>query len=365
MKITTKILILPLLVFFIGAVFIKSAEAKEVMKIVRGRIIKVEKSVQGSVADSKKETQSITVKVLQGEYKDKLLKIERIMTGNPVYDIVLEKGDEVLLRLGIEGKRITQACIQEYARDKHLRYLVAAFFLLLIIIGGFKGFKASVTLVITALALVKILLAFILKGYDPIYLAILTAALVTIITLTIIGGITRKTIAAIIGTIGGVSAAGAVALNVGGAAKITGFSEENVHLLMYIPETLHIDFKGLLFAGMIIGALGAVMDVGMSIASSVEEVKRVNPRLGFISLIRAGMNVGRDIMGTMANTLILAYTGGALPLLLVFMSINTSFIHIINLDFISTEIVRALAGSIGLILAIPLTTVIASLLLSL
>lgn len=354
-----KFIISILLIISIGIVFIPKIEADENVEIVRGKVVEKKKWKD----DLGFEIESLKIKILQGEHKSKLVEIERVITGHPVYDTVLNKSDEVLLRVESKGDRITCINLQEYARDKHLRYLVATFFILLIIIGGMRGFKASISLIITALAVVRIFLPFILKGYNPIHLAVITAASITIVTLTIIGGITKKTIAAIIGTIGGVYIAGMIAINIGSAARLSGFGE-NAHFLLEITGTLNINFQGILFAGMIIGSLGAIMDVGMSVASAVEEVKRANPGFGLISLTRAGMNVGRDIMGTMANTLILAYTGSAIPLLLVFMAVETPLIQIVNLDFISTEIVRALSSSIGLILATPLTAVFASLLLS-
>jgi uncharacterized membrane protein len=235
---------------------------------------------------------------------------------------------------------------------------------LLVIMGGKKGVKSIISLTITVGAVFGLLLPLIFEGNDPILTTIVVAAGITALTLTLIGGISVKTFAAIVGTTGGVIVAGIFAIIVGTTAYLTGFSGEEIQRLMYIPGQVKFDCRGILFAGMIIGALGAVMDVGMSIASAVEEVKKAKPSLGAVSLTRAGMNVGKDIMGTMANTLILAYTGGAIPLMLVFMAYHTPFIKIINLDSIATEVVRALAGSIGIVMAIPITSITAGILLS-
>jgi len=153
-----------------------------------------------------------------------------------------------------------------------------------------------------------------------------------------------------------------LAFVVGNAAYLTGFSSEEAAMLLYIPQAANLDIKGLLFAGIIIGALGASMDVSMSIASAVEEVKRVCPELGIWGLFQSGMNVGRDVMGTMANTLILAYTGSSLQLILIFMAYKESLLKIFNLDMIASEVVRALSGSIGMIMVIPLTSIIAAVL---
>jgi len=153
--------------------------------------------------------------------------------------------------------------------------------------------------------------------------------------------------------------AGGIAFFVGSLASLTGLGDEEAQMLMYIPQQVNFDFKGILFAGIIIGALGAVMDVGMSIASSMREVEAAKPEITTKDLIRSGMNVGRDIMGTMSNTLILAYTGGSLQLMLLFMAHDFSLTEVINWDMIASEVVRALAGSIGLIFTIPLTAMVA------
>lgn len=202
-----------------------------------------------------------------------------------------------------------------------------------------------------------------MAGHNPILVTVLTVSVVSAISFIIIGGPNRKTWAAILGTTGGVLTAGSVALLVGHAAHLTGFSQEEAMMLMYIPLDITLDIKGLLFAGIISGALGAVMDVTMSIASAMDEIKKTNPHIKRSRLVRAGMNVGRDIMGTMANTLILAYTGATIPLLLLFMAYETPLVKVINLDLIATEVVRAMAGSIGLIIAIPLTAAFAGRLL--
>jgi len=141
---------------------------------------------------------------------------------------------------------------------------------------------------------------------------------------------------------------------------LSGLSHEETQLLLYIPQGIEFNFKGLLFAGIVIGALGAVMDVGMSVASSMFEIKAVSPQISRGDLFRSGMNVGRDIMGTMTNTLILAYLGSSTPLLLLFYAYQISPERILNLDTIVTELVRAFSGSIGLISAIPLTALIAT-----
>jgi uncharacterized membrane protein len=177
----------------------------------------------------------------------------------------------------------------------------------------------------------------------------------------LICGFTRKALAAIIGTVCGVVIAGIVASLVIHHAPLTGLSSEEAQILrgsMIIAGQKPAFYRGLLAAGMLIGALGVIMDVAISIASSVSEMSQVHKELNAAQLYKSGMNIGRDIMGTMTNTLILAYTGGALPLLLLISQIPSN--KLLNLDLVATEVVSALSGSLGLILTIPLTALAAA-----
>lgn len=305
----------------------------------------------------------LTVRVAGSPYNGQVLQLPYLPVRQTDSTIVIRPGDEMLLTITNENGQLKEVRVSDYVRDQKLLHLTAVFVLLLIVLGGKKGVKAIISLAITGGAIFFIMLPLLFQGHDPIITTIIVSAAVSIITLFIIAGKNRKTLSAIIGTTGGVIVAGTLALIAGTAAQLTGFSDEEMQTLLFIPQQMNFNYQGILFAGMIIGALGAVMDVGMSIASAVEEIKNANPSLGIFSLIRAGMNVGRDIMGTMANTLILAYTGGAIPLMLVFMAYQTPLIRIINLDLIATEIVRALTGSIGLIAAVPITAVAAAILL--
>lgn len=243
-----------------------------------------------------------------------------------------------------------------------LLYLTIFFLGSLIIVGGIKGVKAIFTLVFTIFTVMKILLPMILNGYDPVLVSVGICAIVIVVTLFVISGINQKTLAAIIGTLGGICIAGFSALLFGHMADLSGLgNEESIHLVLY---SRHIDFRGLLFAGIIIGALGAVMDVGMSVSSSMYEIQLRNPEIKEKDLIAGGMSVGRDIMGTMSNTLILAYVGSSMNLLLLFLTYDMPLNEIIGRDNMAAEVVRSLAGSVGLIFTIPLTAVVAGKMLS-
>ncbi|MFZ5944561.1 MAG: YibE/F family protein [Bacillota bacterium] len=308
--------------------------------------------------------QKVLVKITSGQFEGKELTIENSTTGNPAYDIWVNEGDKILLIVEILADEIFNAYIVDFQRDTYIFILTALFLFLIVIIGKQQGLKAVLTLGLTVLIIGKIMLPLLFQGYNPVILALLTGISVTAITLAIIGGLTKKALAATIGTAGGLFTAALIAIAIGKVSNLKGLSGEEAQMLLYIPQGIQFDFRGLLFAGIIIGALGAVMDVSMSIASSMEEIKKVGTNLRLKELIMSGMNVGRDIMGTMSNTLILAYTGTSIPLLLLFMAYEQPFIKLINMDFLATEFIRALSGSIGLVAAIPITAVVAGFLFS-
>ncbi|QUH20190.1 YibE/F family protein [Alkaliphilus sp. B6464] len=332
-------------------------------ELVKAKILNVEQLENDPDNPIFTKLMMVKVEILNGEYKGEQFEIPHNLTGSYGYDIDVEPGDKVLVTVEKIEDGSVEVYISEHLRDTYVYIVAAIFVALILIIGRVKGLKTIITLILTILLVLKGLLPGLLAGYNPILLTIGIAFIITVVTILTVGGINRKSYAAIIGVLGGVFVAGLIAYVIGSKVKLTGLSSEEAVMLMYIPQGIKFDFKGLLFAGIIMGALGAVMDVGMSISSSMEEIKNADPTMSTKTLIMSGMNVGKDIMGTMANTLILAYTGSSIPLLLLFTAYGEDFTKIINLDIIATEIIRAFAGSIGLILCIPLTALVAGVLM--
>lgn len=332
--------------------------------IVRGRVLEV--SEIESIEDDWFFTgrQLVTVEITQGRFKGHVAELENLLTGIDYRDLELNKGDQILLFLELDEGRLHSVNLYDVARDRYVYILLAAFVFAVILVARLKGLKSLLTLVIMGFVIVRWLLPLILQGYNPLLLTVLFASLITLATLTIVGGINAKTAAAILGTIGGLLVAGIFAWGFGNAARLTGFSSEEAQMLQFADLPVQLDIRGLLFSGIIIGTLGAVLDVAMSISSAVAEIKAANPLLTLKGLFNAGFNVGKDILGTMVNTLILAYTGSALPLLLLFMAYDMSYMRIINMDLIATEVVRSLAGSFGILVAVPLTALAAAFLMS-
>lgn len=328
-------------------------EKAKVLKIISD--VSQEEVNNSSIDDILKQV--VEIKILTGEYKGQIITVDNYMNNNVYYDILLKKGDKVTIAVGEASSdyELPEIFISGFARDGYEFYIALFFILLLILIGGMKGVKAILALSISILMIIFVMLPLILKGYSPIILSVLLTVVIATLTLFIIAGINIKSASAIIGTTAGVIAAGLIAYIVGNVAKLTGLSSHEASMLMYIPQGITFDYKGLLFAGIIIGTLGAVMDIAMSIASSMYEIREIEPNINTRDLIAAGINIGKDIMGTMTNTLILAYTGTSIPLMLIFIAYDYPLVEILNMDLIATEIIRSIAGSIGLVLAIPFT----------
>ncbi len=325
----------------------------------RGRILEVDQTREEEHDYYNVIEQELLVRLTSGPYRgEEIVIINTFFEGDPVYDFLLEEGQEVIVvTMGEEGS-FEQAYVQDMARDRGVYYLVGAFILGLLVVGRMKGLKTVITLGVTIILIFRGLLPLLLMGYNPILLAIGTASLAITFTLLVIGGLNVKSLVAIMGTVIGVIVAGLMAFWAGSLAQLTGFGTHEAQMLYFLDQ--NIDFRGLLFAGIIIGSLGAIIDIGMSVASAAAEIKQACPEIRFKELFNSSLNVGRDVMGTMANTLILAYVGAATPMLLLVMGYEIDWLKVINMDLIATEFVRGIAGSIGLIAAVPVTAALAA-----
>lgn len=309
------------------------------------------------------KVQTTKVEIIEGPFKGQTVEVDNEITDNPAYNVEVKKGQEVVLAMESRRDGEIQVNIADYHRAPSLTWLLVAFLVAFIAFGGKQGVKSLVGLGITVLLIGWVLLPLSLHGFDPLLISVIICLLATASSILLIGGLSKKSAAAIAGTVGGVIVAGLSAQIVIWTAPLTGLSSEEAQILRGSVLVQQPPFySGLLAAGMLIGALGVIMDVGISIASSVSEVSKADRSLPAKALFQSGMNVGRDIMGTMTNTLILAYTGGALPLLLL--ATQMPSIKLINLDLFATEVASALSGSLGLVFTIPLTALVAARIMS-
>lgn len=317
--------------------------------------------IQGLQQGDNNVKQIVLVKILSGEFKGTERLMDNMLTGNPAYDISLKRGDKVILHAEAKTEEIITAddvdfFIADLKRDNTLIGFAALFFIALILIGRKKGVFSLISIVTTIALIFFVLMPMILNGFCPIASAVLVCILSTVITIYLVGGLNSKSSSAIIGTSLSLIFAGALSMIVIYLAHLTGFAgEENMFLYSAHPD---LDFKGLLSASMIIAALGALMDTGVSIASSINEIYETDKTLSIKQLFTSGMNIGKDIIGTMSNTLILVYLGSSLPLVLL--SSNIDLQKFFNLNQVATEISSALIGSIAILACVPLTAIIAA-----
>lgn len=326
---------------------------------------KVEKVTYEDVADGLQNEnnvkQKVQIKVLTGQFKGTVQTLDNMLTGNPAYDISLNKGDKVVLHLEAKNTEVNSVddvdfFIADIKRDYSLEAFAALFMILLVIIGRKKGVFSLVSIIATISLMFFVLVPLILHGVNPVVSAVVAGILSTIITIYLVGGFNSKSSAAIIGTGLSLIFAGGMSLAAIWMARLTGFAgEESMFLYSTRPD---LSFKGILAASMIIAALGALMDTGVSIASSVNEIYETDKKLTVNQLFKSGMNIGKDIIGTMSNTLILVYLGSALPLVLL--SNNIDLQKFFNLNQVATEILSALIGSISILACVPLTAIIAA-----
>lgn len=299
-------------------------------------------------------TQTAKVLVLGAKYKGKIVNVENQLTSSPLYDIKIKAGNRVILSVE-EHPKGAEFYISDLERTPVLLIIGGIFLLLLLLIGGWQGLRSIVSILITATLVFFALVPAVLNNFPIIPTTVAIAFISTFITMFIVAGINLKSLSASLGTVLSVLIAGVMSSLVIKFAPLNGFnSQEAAMLFANRPD---LDYTGLLTASVIIASLGAVMDIGMSIASSICEFKKVNNELTTRELITSGLNVGKDIMGAMANTLILAYIGSALALVLL--AANAPLIKLLNLNSIAAEIASAVIGSVGIVLCVPITALIA------
>ena len=294
-----------------------------------------------------------------GAFKGKKISLENggyNQTGVVTY----KKGDKVILNStkSPDGKSII--VITDYVRRLPLLVLALIFVLLTIAIGGLRGANSILGMIITFLVLFLFVLPRLIAGANPLITTGVASIFLIPVTFLLSHGINRKTWCAILGTFIALIIAGFLSIIFVDQAHLTGFASEEAGFLDVMKKGT-LDIKGLLFAGIVIALLGILEDITISQSAIVFQLKKANKKLGAVELFKSAMNVGKDHIASMANTLILVYAGASLPLLLLFINNPLPYSYVINNEVIAEEIVRTLVASIALVLAVPITTAIASL----
>ena len=307
--------------------------------------------------------QKLLVKVTSGQYKGETMLVSGFV--GPIYGEPTKVGQSVVLSINTYANGDHTATVYEYNRTPIVFLILGIFVLVTIAVGGRTGAKSVLGLILTMVVILMVFLPLLMKGWLPIPTAFLLCSLVAVVCFVILGGCSKKVLCACIGTIGGVAFSMLFGILTQKLLHLDGLRATDAEALLQLRQTgTPVHIRGLLVAGVIISALGAVMDVAMSIASAQSELKAVDPDLSARALWRSGMNIGRDMVGTMTNTLILAILGSGMVLILYLYSLNLSWYQLMSSSYIAIELISSVSSAIGVILAVPLTNAAGALLYS-
>lgn len=303
-------------------------------------------------------TQELEIRILTGTHKDEIMSFTNYMSA--LFNVDVEKGDNIIVRIMTDENGSYYASVFNYDRGMVIGGFVLIFFVLLAVLGGKKGIGALLGLLFTLACVWFILIPALIIGLPIIAVTVGIIIITSVCALILLNGISEKTWCAILGCVIGVITAGAIAALVGHITPINGFNmSEAENLILYGAEK-GLKISGLLVCGVLISALGAVMDVALGIASSVNELSLQNPKAKAKELFHSGMNIGKDAMGTMANTLILAFAGSSLNMLILVQTYDIPFRQLINTDYICIEIIQSISGAMGILLTVPIVAFISA-----
>lgn len=301
--------------------------------------------------------QLLLVTVHSGDYKGQQMQVYNYV--GPLYGGPLKVGDRATVLISTYSDGTVNATVYEFDRLLPLCIVLVLFIAAAVAVGGRTGVKSLVALAVTLVCLFGVLLPSLMKGANTLLMTFIVCAYVAVVSLTIVGGVRKKTVCAMLGAVAGTALALLFGLLAQGLTRIDGLRIDDVEPLLQLRQTgTPIGLRGLLVGGIVISALGAVMDVTMGIASSLSEVHAANPELSRRELFHSGMNIGRDMVGTMTNTLILAFLGSGFTLILYLYSLGLSSRQLLSSAYVSLEVVSGVASSVGVILSIPLTALI-------
>lgn len=302
-------------------------------------------------------TQDVQVVLLDGPHEGERVRVVNPLAGKLELDEIYQAGDTLLVEYKLLDDQIRMAYTRGFYRLTHELLLIVLFCGFLIAVAGFTGVKAILSFAFAALMIWKVLVPLFLKGFSPILVALAVVAALTASVSFLVGGVTRKGLTAFLGSFGGLLLSCGLAKVFAGGFRLHGGVRPYAESLLYggFP---HLDLTELFLAGIFLACSGAVMDLAMDIAASIDEVNDKRPSLGFRGLFLSGMAVGRSVVGTMTTTLLLAYSGGYTAMLMNFMGQGLRLEQIVNRGFVAAEILNIFVGSFGLVAVAPLTALI-------
>jgi uncharacterized membrane protein len=307
-------------------------------------------------------SQELKVELLTGPYRGQVTTVTNYLSA--FYNVYTHAGSKIAVSVNTLSDGRYSVSVYNYARSGWIWAFAALFALVLIAVGGRQGVKAVVSLAITVFCVLFLLVPLLVqRGWPAVPTTLAIVAYTILVSFVILGGVQVKTMVAALGSFGGVALAGLLAWGACKVIHISGMNMDEAESLLLTACDNGLRIKGLLICGILIAAEGAVMDIAMSITSAIHELHTVNPQLSHRELFRSGMNIGRDAMGTMANTLVLAFAGTSLNMMIFIYAYDVSYTQLMNTDFVAIELVRSLCASIGIVLTVPLVAFLSAYLL--
>lgn len=302
--------------------------------------------------------QKVRVRITSGEFEGRVCVATSPYANHSGAKCV--EGLKVIVLVNQNDSGELVASVYNYDRGNILWLLIVLFVVIICVIGGKKGFSSVVGLAFTFICIFCLYLPLLYTGFSPFLAATLTSALVTVVVMFLIGGWSYKTLCSILGTVAGVLIAGGIATLFGMLSNISGLNVDDIETLAYVAENSDLQVSGILFSGILIASLGAVMDVSMSVASTIAEIHDANPEFSVKRLFKSGINVGKDMMGTMSNTLILAFAGSSVNTLVIIYAYNKPYLEYMNDYAIGIELLRGISGSMGVVMTVPFVSAISA-----
>lgn len=359
------IILVSLLLFFVVLFYINDGflnqEGTDSQRHETAQIIKIHNENIEETADGFFVGKMLLdIEILTGTYHGTVIQSTYFL--NQLSSRRLEINDRISVVLLFTDGDLSGAHIENIER----RGTVIAFFILFLVVlallGGKRGLLSIVSLIFTLIAIIFVLIPLALKGYSVTLITFFILVVVTLVSLTILCGFTKKAISSIVGCLFGIVVTTILTHTAGVLTNISGFNMDDVGFILARTEFPSNNASGLFISSVLIAALGALMDTSVTIASTIEELKIANPKMRTTDLFKSGMNVGKDTMGTMSSTLILAFAGSSLNMIILIYNQGTSMNQVLNSDFVVIEIIRSIAGSFGIILTIPAVAIVSSIL---
>ncbi|MDR0563151.1 MAG: YibE/F family protein [Spirochaetaceae bacterium] len=323
---------------------------------VEGRVVSVENSTMERHGLILSGTQGVKVELLDGRFKGQTVQTGNHFLGKLELDRVFKPGERALMNISFNENGVTAAFTSDHYRLRAELVLILIFALFLLCYGGFFGFQSILSFVFTTLCLWKVMIPLMLRNVDPVILSFIIVCVLSAVILYLVGGVNKKSMVALLGSAIGLGVTALMSLYTTNLFRISGAVRPFSETLLYSGFG-HLNLTSIFIAGVVLSASGAVMDLSMDISASMGEIVRHNPGISRWELFLSGNSIGRSVIGTMTTTLLLAYSGSYLAMLMLFMGQGIANLNILNMSYVAAEILHTIVGSFGLVLVAPITTI--------